>query len=514
MDGAHAVLDDGVVYLDGPVITDVREAPAGPPPGFQDAPVIDTGGTLFPGLIELHNHLPYNALRLWDVPRAFSNRNTWGGTPEYRQLITGPMKVLGSDAGLLGALVRYTECKALLGGTTTSQGVQLFSNAGARRFYRGLVRNVEATDDAELPEALTRVADVEATDADRFLARLNQGKRMLLHLSEGTDDAARAHFQALEIAPGTWAINENLVGIHCAALTAADFEVLGAHHGAMVWSPLSNLLLYGATARVAEAKAAGVRIALGSDWSPTGSKNVLGELKVAHLVSASGGGVFSDAELVAMATREAATILGWDAVLGSIEAGKRADLVVVDGRAGDPYQGLLHANEADIGLVMIDGVGRVGNARLMDELGGDGEHITVGGTSRVLNVDDPHGDPLVGPISLAEATTSLTDALGQLGKPRTASALRHGVSSTDEPQWFIALDELEPTGMELRPHLERAGVSTGPMLTAAAEPLALKPLVLDPLTVADDGEFLLTLAAERNLPQGLAAALGDLYHLQ
>ena len=53
----------------------------------------------------------------------------------------------------------------------------------------------------------------------------------------------------------------------------------------MVWSPLSNLLLYGATARVDAAKRAGVRIGLGSDWSPSGSKNLLGELKVAWLYS-------------------------------------------------------------------------------------------------------------------------------------------------------------------------------------------------------------------------------------
>jgi imidazolonepropionase-like amidohydrolase len=62
-----------------------------------------------------------------------------------------------------------------------------------------------------------------------------------------------------------------------------------------------------------------VRIGLGSDWSPTGSKNLLGELKVARL--ASSPAVFSDSELVDMVTRTAASILGWDAALGSLEAG-------------------------------------------------------------------------------------------------------------------------------------------------------------------------------------------------
>jgi cytosine/adenosine deaminase-related metal-dependent hydrolase len=111
---------------------------------------------------------------------------------------------------------------------------------------------------------------------------------------------------------------------------------MAAGGASMVWSPFSNLLLYGRTAPIAEAKAAGVAIGLGSDWSSTGSKNLLGELKVASLASAAAGGVFTDAEIVAMATSVGAAILGWDSVLGSLEPTKRADLIVIDRRGGDP----------------------------------------------------------------------------------------------------------------------------------------------------------------------------------
>lgn len=72
-----------------------------------------------------------------------------------------------------------------------------------------------------------------------------------------------------------------------------------------------------------------VRIGIGSDWSHSGSKNLLGELKVARLVSQAMGSVFSDRDIVAMATRDAASILQWEAVLGSLEASKRADLIVI-----------------------------------------------------------------------------------------------------------------------------------------------------------------------------------------
>jgi hypothetical protein len=46
--------------------------------------VVDTGGTLFPGLIELHNHLSYNALPLWaPVPKRFMHRGQW---PDHRTI--------------------------------------------------------------------------------------------------------------------------------------------------------------------------------------------------------------------------------------------------------------------------------------------------------------------------------------------------------------------------------------------------------------------------------------------
>jgi hypothetical protein len=120
---------------------------------------------------------------------------------DYASLITGPMRVLGSSAELMPAVVRYVETKTLLGGVTTTQGIALFSNNGARRYYRGLVRNVESTAGPDLPDALTRIADVDASDGASFLARLQKASCLLLHLSEGTNPAAHKHFEP-SISPG------------------------------------------------------------------------------------------------------------------------------------------------------------------------------------------------------------------------------------------------------------------------------------------------------------------------
>ena len=61
--------------------------------------------------------------------------------------------------------------------------------------------------------------------------------------------------------------------------------MLAAHGGSIVWSPFSNLALYGETTDVATAIGLGIKVALGPDWSPTASKNLLHELKVARIVS-------------------------------------------------------------------------------------------------------------------------------------------------------------------------------------------------------------------------------------
>jgi len=341
----------------------------------------------------------------------------------------------------------------------------------------------------------------------------------LLHLSEGTDGPARDHFLALKIQRSEWAINEALTGIHCAALEPDDFAVLGERNGSMVWSPLSNLLLYGATANVKEARAKGVRIGLGSDWSPTGSKNLLGELKVARLASLAAGDVFSEREIVALATREAAAILKWGKVAGSIEAGKRADLLVVDGATGDPYSGLLKSDETSIRLVLINGVPRFGRSDLMKKLGGAGEAVRVGGKARTVNLEDANADPLIGAITLSEARERLSDALGRL--PELARDLERGRSGPraapdGPPVWFLALDEVAETGMELRPRLPLPGrrAPTGPSLAVrAAAPLSkiVGPLTLDPLTVADDRDFLGRIEAQTVLPSFVREGLRGMY---
>lgn len=516
MDDRKQVLDDGVVYVRDGSVAAVQPARKAAPAGFEEVKVLETKGTIYPGLIDLHDHLSYNALQLWEVPKRYTNRDQWAQGDTYRRLVTGPMKVLSRTPKYVPAVVRYVECKCLAGGTTTTQGIGLSSYAGIQRFYKGIVRNVEQTDEPDLPEAGTHISDVEAKDREKFLRRLESLDCMLLHLSEGTDDAAREHFLALRKPSGEWAITGSLAGIHCVALQAGDFDVLAEAEASMVWSPLSNLLLYGKTADVNRARQAGVPMALGPDWSPSGSKNLLGELKLARLVDRLDGAGLTDYDVLALATRNPAKILGWEKLLGTIEPGKRADLLVVTGDGGDGHAHLFTRSERDVELVVINGVPRYGARmtmrRLLGEAAAQAEAGSVAGRARLLYLVHATGDPVVGELTLAEATDLLADGLKRL--PKLAKDMLER-PTLDPDATFIVLDHEEDEGGEVRPHLPGPDGQLTAMVNGAlqATPLAdlLEPLTLDPLTVIDDDRFVTVLAREQNLPQEIAAHVSDLY---
>jgi 5-methylthioadenosine/S-adenosylhomocysteine deaminase len=532
MDDDANVIARGRVYCENGSIVAVQAADAPVPAGFENINVIETDSTIYPGLIDLHNHLPYNVLPLWQVPKKFSNRGQWARHTEYHTKVSAPMQVLAATDTLLASICRYVETKALLGGTTTSQGITLANEAGIRRYFKGVVRNVEATGDDALPHVSTRVPDVAARDVDAFLARLKREKTCyLLHLSEGLDDIAHRAFESLHMNGDSWAITPSLCCIHAAALNAADFATLAERGGSMIWSPFSNLLLYGGTADIAAAKAAGVPIALGPDWAPSGSRNLLGELKMAHLWSELNNGIFSAQELVAMVTREPAKMLEWFAAVGSLEAGKRADLVCVQGTTGDAYLKLIRAKENDLTLVMINGVARVGDAAIMTEAlpsvnANARENISIAGTARSLYLAHPNADPLSNDVNLSSAGDELQRALKTLPalarraeRPQSRSAIARMLDAGNV--WRLAIDEIVDTGVDLRPNLDAKSDSGKSVKATAMRPnasgVALLPsasvtsMKIDALTVVEDADYFDALDMQRNLPTEIKLGLRQMW---
>src|SRR4051794_13781467 len=101
MDDAFTVRRDGIVYIDQGCFVAVQDRAQPAPAGFAEVRVVETGGILFPGLLELHNHLCYNALPLWSVPKLFQHRDQWSTYKDYRPMISGPMTVIGESRNAL-----------------------------------------------------------------------------------------------------------------------------------------------------------------------------------------------------------------------------------------------------------------------------------------------------------------------------------------------------------------------------------------------------------------------------
>jgi 5-methylthioadenosine/S-adenosylhomocysteine deaminase len=114
-----------------------------------------------------------------------------------------------------------------------------------------------------------------------------------------------------------------------------------------VWSPFANFWLYGATASITAAKAAGVRIALRSDGPLRAPQHPLGAQRRRPVEPSPTHPLFTDQELAQLVTTNPGHALTevWPQPVGTIQAGALADLIVMRRRLPDPYRNLIQATE-------------------------------------------------------------------------------------------------------------------------------------------------------------------------
>jgi 5-methylthioadenosine/S-adenosylhomocysteine deaminase len=457
-----AVLAQGEVYVgdDGLIAAVTPGDPV--PDGFSAAPRVAAGGPIYPGLIDLHNHLLYNSLPLWTEPARttpWTSHNQWVDAHTYPTAVSAPARLLGAAAGR--ALLRYVETRALVGGTTCIQG----NPRGATPPDGELVRNID-TERLGTNQDFIRVRAIVADsldDLDDVVAAVGQGRGFICHAAEGTLPALRKEFTLLGDAQ---LIRRQLMMIHGVAIGGPDFRRLAAGDATLVWSPFSNLWLYGATADVAAAKAAGVRLCLGSDWAPSGTRNVLWELKVADLWNqAQPAPVFTDRELAALVTANPGEALSgvWPRPVGRLEAGALADLVVLARRHPDPYRNLVQATETDVRLVVVGGRARYGTRALLAAAGATtATELRVGRLRRAVD----YGDPAVTWAGVL-AELERVRANPQLAAERAADALAAfsaaGPAAPDAP--FVLLPDM--------PAPETEDTAAGPL--AAPAPVTVPP---------------------------------------
>jgi 5-methylthioadenosine/S-adenosylhomocysteine deaminase len=427
------IIADGSVTISGQKIVAVGANSTLP----SGATAIKVPGIILPGFIDLHNHLTWNILPRWLPGRTFADRYEWQDTAEYDRFLVTPHNLALNAAACESEI--YAEIKALAGGATSVVGSLLpIGHPENAKCSKGLARNLDlasglpftppaASDpcnkgtgsDAPLDVVDYEVFPLELPHArlDYLLCELGTGnlRSLIVHLSEGNPRDSSAH-REFTMFSKSGSLPPGLVFVHGTALRSEDFAKMtdGTSVG-LVWSPRSNDELYGSTTNVAAARLANVTVAIAPDWSPSGSAGVLQEISYAarhHFIASE--------KLIEMATTSPAKMSRLDAYIGSLEAGKYADFVVVDAKidpnAKKPLDPIVKATPADIKLVVVGGQAVYGDPALLAQLLPPGtklDALTVCGSPKAVYLGQSGAIDLGKSLSDIQAT--LNAALAKAG---------------------------------------------------------------------------------------------------
>ena len=213
-------------------------------------------------------------------------------------------------------------------------------------------------------------ATTAATSAEalRRTARLAQdlGSRWTIHLAETTLEREIRPISPVRYLQGLGLLDARLLAAHCVDIDDDDIALLARHDVRVVTLPVSNCYLGSGIAPVPRLKAAGVTVAIGTDDANCNDGvNLFRDLRFLALLHR---GVTRDPTVIPpgmaleMATIDGARALGLDDRIGSLEVGKRADIIVCrldrpqTTPVHDPVATLLfQAYGTEVDTVLVDG---------------------------------------------------------------------------------------------------------------------------------------------------------------
>ena len=341
MDSGFNVYENAYIVVDGDEIAEVTTSP----PAVK---VIDVDGLIFPGLISTHDHLAYD---MWDfIPFTeapdFVGRNEWAATQMYCDF-KAQYSAFASYYDQIGKLVEVRMASS--GCTVTQSQVSSrinHSDDGIAKLGIGILNGERYP--GRCYDKVVGTTDASDWGDWHNAAVAGRVERYIVHLAETTDKGGDMINQWND-----WKSFASFDGydtiIHGINIPAAEYALF--NHGTDVWgNPLqtvlswackSNMLLYDETADVGGALAQGAVVALAPDWTESGMPNMLAELNFCRWVAFENAWSIQTRTFVEMVTTNAAHGFGQSDRLGSIEAGKVANFMVIDNGPGDPYDDLL-----------------------------------------------------------------------------------------------------------------------------------------------------------------------------
>lgn len=335
---------------------------------------------LTPGFINAHDHLSYNHLGPFyhllpdnesHLGERYNHRRDWnGGCRGYKK--TRNIKTYRPE------LLIWNELRQVVSGTTSNVGM-----GGHRGFLRNF-GNV-SNEGLKIPKKIWNntfpLKDnqgckylLEDGDEYPFHPKSADNAIFMFHIAEGKDAVARNEFVNISSNEGKRydILGENVGLIHAVGLLEKDVKKIADSKATVIWSPRSNISLYGVTAPVSLMKDYGVNLALGTDWAYSGSVHILEELQVASEYNEKYlNNIFTAKELWQMVTVNPARLLQVSDQIGDIKTGMQADLALFYVGNKDfatdeeVYRAVIDMRTSKTDLVMRSGIILYGNWDLL-----------------------------------------------------------------------------------------------------------------------------------------------------
>ncbi|MFO7985375.1 MAG: amidohydrolase [Desulfatiglandaceae bacterium] len=357
MDRSCSVLENSSVHVKGDLIAHMGDSDELSPKAAQ---VIDArGGLILPGLINGHTHAAMTLFRgLADDLPLMEWLNHYIFPAEAR---------MDADFVYKGALLACAEM--ILSGTTTFCDMYLFEDqvagAAAETGIRAVVGEVlydfpspnygELKNGFEYTEMLLQkwgrdplvsvavephslfTCNPELLSTANALA-LKAGVPLIIHVAETASEVAEIQARygktPIEHLKSLGLLGPHLIADHAVHINETDMEQIAAHGVKVIINPESNMKLASGTAPVPELLAHGVTVGMGTDGCASNNNlDLFTEMDTAakvHKVKVLDPTVMDAVTVLKMATIEGARALGLSGITGSLETGKKADIIVVD----------------------------------------------------------------------------------------------------------------------------------------------------------------------------------------
>lgn len=378
MNAQREVIRDGVVVVKGDHILAV--GPAALAKGYAAARTIDAqGGIVMPGMINTHTHAAMSVFRgLGDDVADRLRKYIW------------PLEARVVDADLVYWGSLHSMVEMIEGGVTTmvdsyphpEATAKAAREAGLRALIPfGVKDDLVAArafatayrDDPLVIPALGLHSPYGATrEQIQATAKLaaETGLRVTMHVAEMDYELKelreKYNLTPIEYLDSLGLLSERFIAAHCIFVTDSDIALLARRGVGVAHNMVANIKSAKGVAPVLKMRAAGVRVGLGTDGAMSGNTlDVIGQLGYVaklHKLENRDRTVMPSVDVVEMATRGGAQALHLEDRLGSLEAGKLADIIIVGTESTplvplyEPYAALVYAaSPRDVRTTIING---------------------------------------------------------------------------------------------------------------------------------------------------------------